>query len=207
MYVPPAFAEEDLRRLHEMMRQHSFATLVSQGSEGPQASHLPFLFDPERGPRGTLLCHMARANPQWRQFGEEAEALVIFQGPHAYISPSWYQTELSVPTWNYVAVHAYGRPKILAEPEEAAQVLGLLTAVHEAHLPQPWSPHRLPADFVRRLLKGIVAFEIEITRLEGKFKLGQNRSAEDRAGVVKALEAEDDPLARAVAQLMGEEPV
>ncbi len=204
MYIPPAFAEDDLHRLHTVMRQYSFATLVTQGSEGLQASHLPFLLDPERGPYGTLLCHMARANPQWRAFGDEGEALVVFQGPHAYISPTWYRTELSVPTWNYVAVHAYGQPKVLTEPERALQVLERLTATYEGGFQRPWFTGRLPADFVRRLLNGIVAFEIEITRLEGKFKLGQNRSAEDRTGVVKALEAEDDPLARAVAHLMGE---
>lgn len=202
MYVPPSFSEEDLGALHAVIREHSFATLVSRGGEGPFASHLPFLLDAEAGRCGTLRGHMARANRQWRDFEAGVEVLVVFQGPHAYISPSWYRTELSVPTWNYVAVHAYGKPRLIEGESAAVELLREMVATYEGSLPQPWSMDRLPADFVDKLVTAIVPFEMEIERLEGKFKLGQNRSDEDRRGVAAALGALNDPAAVAVAGLM-----
>ncbi len=201
MYIPAAFRETRPEMLQALMRQNSFATVVSHGAEGMVASHLPFLLDPERGPQGTLLGHMARANPQWQDFRDEAEVMVIFTGPHAYVSPSWYQAELSVPTWNYAAVHAYGIPTLV---EESAALYGILAAMvrtYEAPLDKPWTLPP-PDDFLSRMMKAIIGFEIRITRLEGKLKLNQNRSSADQESVVAALRHYGDPLGIEVAELM-----
>jgi transcriptional regulator len=200
MYIPAAFRENRLDVLHDLIRQNSFGTVVSHGAEGMVASHLPLLLDSERGPHGTLRGHVARANPHWQEFQDEAEVLVIFTGPHAYISPSWYQAELSVPTWNYAAVHAYGVPR-LVEGDELYGILEAMVRTHEAPLDKPWAL-QLPDDFLSRMMKAIVGFEICITRLEGKLKLGQNRSSADQQGVVEALMRQGDPLGVGVAELM-----
>jgi len=200
MYLPPAFREEDLGRLHGLMREHSFAILVTQDGEAPFATHLPLLLDEARGPLGALRGHVARANPQWRCFSDQ-EALAIFSGPHAYVSPAWYETELSVPTWNYVAVHAYGRVRLLEGEGELDGLLRDLVAEYEAGRPEPWAD-ALPAEYRQGLMQGIVGFELEITRLEGKRKLSQNRSAADRAGVIEGLLGQGTQDATAVAQLM-----
>ena len=165
----------------------------------PFATHLPFLLDSQRGPNGTLLAHMARANPQWHDFNSEQEVLAIFQGPHAYVSPSWYEIELSVPTWNYAAVHAYGIPRIIEDSEELYQLLKILIETHEAQFENPW-PFQLPDDYLQKMMRGIVGFEIEITRLEGKFKLSQNRTASEREIVIAALQ--ESPDTQPVAELM-----
>lgn len=165
-------------------------------------SHLPLLIDREAGPRGTLLGHFARANPQWRHAAGR-EVLVVFTGPHAYISPQWYEAERVVPTWNYIAVHAYGRLELI---EEAAQVRDLLARMvrhYEASRPRPWSLDDQPADFVERLAKQIVAFRIPIERLEGKWKLNQNHPPERRERVIAALAA-GGPDEQAVARTMQE---
>src|SRR5215467_5979107 len=130
MYIPKHFREDDLNTLHSLMRTYSFATLITQHEGIPFASHLPFILDTERGPYGTLLAHMARPNPQWHDLTGEQEVLVIFQGPHAYISPSWYDVELSVPTWNYATVHAYGHPRIIDDQTELLAHLRILIATH-----------------------------------------------------------------------------
>jgi transcriptional regulator len=200
MYIPAAFREDRLDVLHDLIRQNSFGTVVSHGADGMVASHLPLLLDSEPGPHGTLRGHLARANPQWREFQNEQEALVIFTGPHAYISPSWYQAELSVPTWNYAAVHAYGIPR-LVEGDELYAILDAMVRTYEAPLDKPWAL-QLPDDFLSRMMKGIVGFEIPITRLEGKLKLAQNRSNADQQGVVEALMRQGDPLGLQIAQLM-----
>jgi transcriptional regulator len=168
-----------------------------------EASHLPFLLDTERGENGTLIAHVAKGNRQHHHLGS-ATALVIFQGPHAYISPSWYETELAVPTWNYVAVHAYGIPTVFDQPAKVQSYLERLVATYESDLPEPWAVSSLPAEFVQKLMTAIVAFEIPISRIEGKFKLNQNRSAADRQGVVDALTQTGDPLNLQVAALMAE---
>ena len=150
---------------------------------------------------------MARANPQWRHFASGGEALAIFHGPHSYISPSWYQTAPAVPTWNYATVHAYGVPAILSDHERVVSLLRETVSFYEASFQQPW-PGDLPEDYREKLMRGIVAFEIPITRIEGKFKLGQNRSADDIQGVCQTLSPSADPDSRALAQLMlGEVPV
>jgi transcriptional regulator len=145
---------------------------------------------------------MARANTQWRAFAAGTEALVVFQGPHAYISPSWYATELSVPTWNYVVVHAYGEPRLIEEPASVRALLEATTATYESGFPEPWAVDRLPVDFVEKLAGAIVAFEIPITRIEGKFKLGQNRSEADRQGALAGLRRLEDHAALTAAALM-----
>ena len=204
MYIPPAFREEDTAALHEMMRRARFATLVNGTGGEIQATHLPLLLDSERGALGTLRGHVARANPQWRQFVGGSEALAIFLGPHAYVSPNWYETALSVPTWNYVAVHAYGTVRYFDDTEALTALLRETVRIYEYGQLNPWDMDALPVEFVERLAGGIVGFEIEITRLEGKWKLGQNRSEADRRGVAQALSGSDDPLAREVARLMGQ---
>lgn len=199
MYIPKGFREDDILTLHTFMRTYSFATLVTQHEGEPFATHLPVLLDTGRGPHGTLLAHMARANPQWHDFNSAQEVLVIFQGPHAYISPSWYEVELSVPTWNYATVHTYGFPRLIEEREELYTLLKTLIQTHEAQFEKPW-PFQLPGDYMQKMMSGIVGFEIEITRLEGKFKLSQNRSATERENVIASLQESADTLA--VAELM-----
>jgi transcriptional regulator len=203
MYLPKAFDASERARCHALIQAESFATLVTTDETGlPFATHLPVLLDGDRGSLGTLLAHVARPNPQWRHFGPGRPALVVFQGPHAYVSPSWYATHPSVPTWNYVAVHAYGVPRLVEEAAAVKVMLGRLVHTYEAGRPEPWTVESLPVEYVDRMIKGIVAFEIPIDRLEGKAKLSQNRSPEDQARVAAALRADGDGLSRAVADLM-----
>jgi transcriptional regulator len=201
MYIPKAFCEEDLATLHALMQSYSFATLITQHDGVPFASHLPLLLRPEEGPYGTLVGHMARANPQWRDFGTAQEVLVIFQGPHAYVSPSWYEVHPSVPTWNYAVVHAYGMPQLIDDSAALYGILHALVRTYEAPRPQPWA-FDLPADYVHNMMQGIVGFTVRIRRLEGKCKLSQNRPLGDQKRVVTALEKQDDPLSAGVAALM-----
>jgi transcriptional regulator len=199
MYIPTSFREDDIGTLHKLMRENSFATLVTQHEGVPFATHLPFLLDTERNPNGTLLAHMARANPQWHDFENTQEVLVIFQGPHAYVSPSWYEVELSVPTWNYAVVHAYGIPRLIEEDDKLFDLLKSLIETHESRFEKPW-PFQLQDDYLHKMMRGIVGFEIEITRLEGKFKLSQNRTAHERENVIAALQESSHTLP--VAELM-----
>jgi transcriptional regulator len=201
MYIPAPFREDRLDLLHEAMRQHSFATIVSAGTDGLIATHLPLLLDADRGAHGTLVGHVARENPHWRAFDGEQETLAIFQGPHAYISPSWYTTPYAVPTWNYVAVHAYGRPRLVEDDDKLYDIVARLVTTFEEQFDYAWD---LAArrDYAEKLLKNIVGFEMEITRLEGKRKLSQNRSRADQEGVIAGLEGGGDPLGVAVAEIM-----
>jgi len=199
MYIPKAFRKDDLDALYNLIQAYSFATLITQHEGAPFATHLPFILDSKRGPNGTLLAHMARANPQWHDFVSEQEVLVIFQGPHAYVSPFWYEVELSVPTWNYAVVHAYGIPRLIEDGEELYKLLKMLIETHEAQFEKPW-PFQLPDDYLQKMMRGIVGFEIEITRLEGKFKMSQNRTESERETVIAALQESKDTLA--IAELM-----
>ncbi|HVJ54606.1 MAG TPA: FMN-binding negative transcriptional regulator [Aliidongia sp.] len=191
MYMPVQFKEDRVPLLHETIRRIAFGTLVTHGPDGLIASHVPMLIDAESGPYGTLSGHLARPNPQGRQ-AVEGEALAIFLGPDAYISPSLYATKRAsgkvVPTWNYAAIHAYGPLSFYTDPDRLLALVTRLTEVHEAGRAAPWAVSDAPADFVRAQLNGIVGFELPITRLEGKWKMSQNRSAEDRAGVAAGLE-------------------
>lgn len=201
MYVPKHFEITEPAVLHRHMERFSFATLVTVHNGLPFASHLPFMIRPDVGECGLLIAHMARANDQWQDFEQGAEALVIFQGQHAYISPSWYRNEPNVPTWNYLTVHAYGVPRIIDDEARIADLLRELVATNEAQFDEPW-----PMDLSRRYLHGrmraIVMFEIPIGRLEGKFKLNQNHPTENRAAVVAALSASDDAQQREIAAVM-----
>ena len=200
MYQPSAFKIEDFEQIAALIEEHSFATLVTFDGAAPFATHLPLLFDRTRGPFGTLAGHVALGNAQWKHLQSGGEVLALFQGPHAYVSPSWYETELAVPTWNYVAVHAYGTPRLLNDDELAAQLRAMIEKF-ESGFAAPW-PGDLPDDFESKLRLGIVGFEIEIARLEGKNKLSQNRPAADQSGVIAALEASARESDRRVADLM-----
>lgn len=203
MYTPAAFEEKRLEVLHGYMRRYSFALLVTGGG-GLLGSHLPFLLDGARGAFGTLRSHLAVANGQMEAVRAGEEALVIFSGPHAYISPRWYATKLSVPTWNYVAVHAYGRMKVIVEGEGFRKLLEETVATYEAGAAAPWGMGVLPEEMVGKLQGQIVGFEMEITRLEGKVKMNQNRTAADRAGVIAGLKGVGGEMEREVARVMEE---
>ncbi len=198
MYTPKHFAETD-SAAQALMRDHPFATLISSGEGGPTASHLPLILDSSRGPHGTLRGHMARANPQWQSFAGATGVLVIFQGPHAYISPAWYGADQAVPTWNYSAVHAYGTPRVIEAPGAVRALLEDQVALFESGFEQPWDTTGLEEGWLAAMIRGVVAFEIEIARIEAKAKLSQNRPA-DQARVAAALERLDGPLNAAVAR-------
>ncbi|MEJ0018553.1 MAG: FMN-binding negative transcriptional regulator [Acetobacteraceae bacterium] len=194
MYTPPLFREDRLDILHAAIRQAGLATLVTQGTDGLIASHVPVLLDPEPAPNGTLVGHLARPNPQAK--GAVGEALVIFHGPDAYITPSWYATKRDggkvVPTWNYVAIHAYGVPEFFDDAARLREVVTRLTERHETPRAEPWAVTDAPADFIDGMLRGIVGFSIPIARIEGKWKMSQNRPAADRAGVAEGLLADGE---------------
>jgi len=200
MYIPTLFKEENIESLHGLMQAYNFATLITIDNGVPFATHLPFVLDPTRGQFGTLISHMARANPQWQHFTTATEVLVIFQGPHTYISPSSYKSEFSVPTWNYAAVHAYGQPQLIVEQAKIQQVLDNLVSQHETPRAQPWT--FTWSDRHINLTKAIVAFEIAITRLEGKLKLSQNRSPDDQTSVINDLNNSSSRADQAVAKMM-----
>lgn len=201
MWTPRPFRQEDVQTLHALMRRHNFAVLFSQADGRPYATHLPFMIDENRGPYGTLVGHMARANPHWKRFDDATQVLVVFQGPHAYISPSWYEDQVTVPTWNYAAVHAYGIPRLIHEPERLRPMVGELTRLHETAVGSTWDLDQAKP-VMDTELKAIVGFEIPIDRLEGKYKFNQNRSRADQEGVIRALERATDPLERDVAAIM-----
>ena len=200
MYKPTAFAEINVRTLHSAIERYSFATLVSSSATGIEASHLPLLLDRQGGQYGTLIGHMARANSQWRAAAGQ-EILAIFSGPHAYISPTWYAAPSTVPTWNYVAVHATGCLQLVEDPQELLKMVRDFVTHYECNMPQPWSIDA-PADFLDNLVRQIVGFRIEITRLEGKWKLNQNHPPERRERVVAALRSQGDENSVAIAELM-----
>jgi transcriptional regulator len=188
MYLPAAFEVTDLARCAEVVRRWPLATWATVVDGLPCVNHVPFHLDPTRGPNGTLIGHVARANPVWRQPGP---AVLAFVGPQAYVSPSWYpskaRTHQVVPTWNYAVVHAHGTPQAIEDPERLHAIVSRLTDAHEAGREAPWAVDDAPADYVQKMLGAIVGIEIPVERWVGKFKLSQNRSAEDRAGVEAGL--------------------
>ena len=201
MYLPKSFEVTDSNKLADVLNRFSFATLITTAEGVPFATHLPILHRPQSGTAGVLIGHVARANPQWQHFANSTESLAIFSGPHAYVSPTWYATELAVPTWNYIAVHAYGVPRIIDDEAWLVTLLDEMVQRYESNRPQPW-PNQLPEDFRRNLLKSIVGFEMPISRIEGKFKLSQNRPEQDRNNVVRELSGSSNPEARAVGDWM-----
>jgi transcriptional regulator len=205
MYIPTQFRIEDLPEIHAAMRATRLASLVTMGAEGLMATPLPMMLDPADGPFGTLHAHVAKANPQWRTSGA-GEGMVIFSGPDAYVSPSLYPSKQRdgkvVPTWNYVAVHAYGIPEFFEDAVPLLDVVRRLTDLHEGKRADPWAVSDAPESFIQSQLKGIVGVRLRITRLEGKRKVSQNRQPEDRAGVKAGLGASDSLDDRAIADMV-----
>lgn len=204
MYTPGHFRVENRADITAVIRANRFATLVTTGQNGLAASHLPFLYEESSGPHGKLIAHMARANEQWRDFSASVDVLVIFQGEHGYISPTWLATQPSVPTWNYEIVHAYGTPQLVEDGERVADLLDATVRAYEPGDSSYQTKH-LPAGYVEKMSKAIVAFEIPVTRLEAKFKLSQNRSRQDVQGVIQALEKSNDPSSLRLAASMRRE--
>ncbi|MGE8065759.1 FMN-binding negative transcriptional regulator [Pseudomonas sp. NPDC089569] len=206
MYTPKAFAIDDLAQLHELILATRLAILVTHGEHGLQASHVPVLLHREQGPNGTLYGHLAKANPQWKDLRDGAEALLIFSGADAYVSPGFYPSKAEhgkvVPTWNYVAVHAYGRAETFSDGGRLLDIVSTLTDRHESGRDKPWKVDDAPADYIDGMLKAIVGFAIPIDRLEGKRKLSQNRSPADIAGVREGLAASPDVNDQTLAHLM-----
>ncbi len=195
MHIPEHFRLEDRAQIHDIARRYDFALLVTTQGGVPQASHLPLIFDAGQGAEGTILGHMARGNPQWRDFAALAdsgsESMAVFQGPHAYISPTWYGGEGSrVPTWNYVALHAYGLPRVIEDPGAVRALLERLVETQEAERMTPWRMDSQSENYLAGMMRGIVAFEMPVTRLEAKAKLSQNREPEAALGAAAGLEQE-----------------
>lgn len=205
MYIPPAFKDDDVESIRATIRDARLANLVTATAEGPIATPLPLFLDETEGERGVLYGHIAKANPQWR-LPPIGEALAIFMGAEAYVTPSWYATKREtgkvVPTWNYVAVHAYGRVEFFEEPERLLEVVTRLTNKQEKPRAEPWAVADAPSDFIAAQLRAIVGVRIPVLRLEGKRKMSQNRPEADRIGVVAGLASSENPQDREVAPLI-----
>jgi transcriptional regulator len=209
MYIPPLFREEDRTTLHALIRGTGLAMLVSNGRDGlPEISYLPLLLDESDGAHGSLLGHLARANPHWKSLAETPRATAIFNGADAYISPGWYPTKQvhhkHVPTWNYEVVHAVCRVEVFDDPERLRDVVVRLTGRYESGRADPWTIDQAPADYIEAMLKAIVGVKLQIEELRGKRKLSQNRVPEDRQGVRDALAASSDPGDQGVLRSMRE---
>jgi len=200
MYLPRHYAVTDRRRLHDFIKDNGFGILFSGAGPELVASHLPFILDEATGKQGTLLAHMARANRQWRHAAGQP-VLVVFQGPHTYVSPTWYQEAETVPTWNYVAVHVYGTLRVVRDQQRLQRIVELTTDYYESSQPQPWQAE-FTSEYSQRMLKRISVFEIEIQKIQGKWKLNQNHTAERRQRVVNVLKTMSDDNSREVAALM-----
>jgi transcriptional regulator len=205
MYIPASFQQPDTSALHDFIQQHSFGVLVTSPDDTAggalNASHLPLLLDRSCSPNGRLIGHMAKANDQW-QAADNARVLVIFSGPHAYISPRWYSAQNVVPTWNYVAVHASGTLKLIEDPDRLVKIIRETVNTYEKLLKTPWSLDQPAPEFIDRLLPAIVGFEIDIDVLEGKWKLSQNHDADRRAGVIIGLNETGNTQDAEIATLM-----
>ncbi|UUY09543.1 FMN-binding negative transcriptional regulator [Pseudomonas sp. J452] len=206
MYIPKAFAVSELAELHGLIEHSGVASVISHGEQGLQASHLPLLLVPGEGEFGTLYGHFARANPQWRALADGAEVLVVFQGAEAYVSPSFYPAKAEhgkvVPTWNYQAVHAHGRAELFDERERLLALVSALSVKHEQRRERPWAVSDAPADYIDSMLRAIVGFALPISRIEGSFKLSQNKNAADFAGVRDGLAASPQESERCLAECM-----
>ncbi|HEX7812490.1 MAG TPA: FMN-binding negative transcriptional regulator [Burkholderiales bacterium] len=200
IYIPKPFAEQGTGRLHALIRERNFGTLISHGANGIEVSHLPFLLD---AGRNVLRAHMARGNPQWQSLQPGTEVVAVFHGPHHYVSPSWYANHPSVPTWNYAVVHVTGNPRLIDDPGQLESLVRDLVDQHEALSPAPWRMD-LPPEYLGKMISGIVGFEIDIAGIEGKFKLSQNRPAADAPLVAEALEKIGSEDARGIAAMMRE---
>jgi transcriptional regulator len=197
MYIPSAFEINDRAMIYDFMEKNSFSILFSQTKGTPFATHLPIILDREND---CLYGHMAKANPHWKDI--EGEVLVVFNGPQTYISPSWYETNQAVPTWNYVAVHVYGKFELIEDGNELMKILKKSVSIYESSMPHPWDMQKVDSEFIDNLSKGIVGFKIKITKTEGKWKLSQNHSMERQQRVIKALECQGDDNSKQIAELM-----
>jgi transcriptional regulator len=206
MYQPAHHREDRLEVQHALIRSFPLGTLVTSSPSGLIANHIPFLIDPAASKLGTLTAHVARANPQWRDFEPSSEALVVFRGGESYITPSWYETKREtgkvVPTWNYAVVHAYGAITVRDDANWLRRHIAELTAFNERGRAEPWAVTDAPDAFIGAMVRGIVGIEIEIARIEGKWKVSQNRPEPDRRGVVEGLRAEASAPARDMAELV-----
>lgn len=206
MYTPDHFREDRIPVLHGAIREIGLGALVTAGAPGLEATHLPMLIEPAPAPLGSLIGHMARANPQWKNTAAGGQVLAIFTGPHTYVTPSWYaskaETGKVVPTWNYIAVHAYGDVEFFDERARLRAHVSRLTDAHESARANPWAVSDAPADYIEKMLGAIIGFTVSITRLEGKWKMSQNRSPQDRAGVVVGLQREGGAARNAIAEIM-----
>ena len=207
MYHPPLFSEQDPEELQRILRAHPLGVLVMHLDGAFEANHVPFLFDPARGPHGTLVAHVARAHGVWGRVPAGAEVLVVFQGAQGYISPSWYPSKHEhhrhVPTWNYEVVHAHGRVRVIDDATYVRGVVARLTREHEASLPNPWKMGDAPADYLDEQLQHILGIEVEVTRMEGKRKLSQNRDDRDFASTVEHVEAHGNHALAAAMRRLG----
>jgi transcriptional regulator len=208
VYIPPHFREDRIDVLHDAIRSAGPATLISMTPDGLFASHAPLLLDPEPAPFGTLIGHLAKANPHVRLADPAVQTLVIFQGPNGYITPSYYAAKKEhgkvVPTWNYVAIHAYGRLEVFDDPALLLDVVTRLTDRHESPRAAPWAVSDAPPDFVQGMLRGIVGIRLPISRLEGKIKMSQNRPGADQSGVIDGLRLDgQEDMAEAVVTAIG----
>jgi transcriptional regulator len=201
MYTPSSFRVDDLATLHPFMERHSFATLCSSTGGELEATHLPLLLDREITPHGRLVGHLARPNEQWKR-AAGSRVMAIFAGPHAYVSPTWYESNETVPTWNYAAVHAYGVLTLIKDESRLREIVRRTVDVYERSMPRPWSMDDASPQYLDKMLLGIVGFEVVIDRIEGKWKLNQNHPVERREKVIRALSATGRPADAAVAALM-----
>lgn len=196
MYIPPHFAEQRPEELHRLMRAHPLGMLVTHAANGLDANHIPFELEPGEGPHGTLRGHVARNNPVWREVADGSDVLVVFRGPEGYVSPNWYPTKheahRAVPTWNYAVVHAHGTLAIRDDERYVRGVVARLTRTHEAPETKPWRMGDSAPDFIDQMVAAIVGIEVRIARIEGKFKLGQNREMRDREGAAAGLRGRGD---------------
>jgi transcriptional regulator len=207
VYIPKHYEKSDLAELHALIDEHPLGTWVTVGGDsGLVANHIPFLIDSQQGEFGTLVGHVARANPIWRSLAAGNESLVIFQGPDAYVSPSWYASKMEhgkvVPTWNYAAVHAHGSARAFDEHASLMSLVERLSAKHESGRADPWKVSDAPADYIARRLEAIVGIEIPIRRIEGKWKVSQKELPPDRRGIAAGLEAQAQPGSAAMARLV-----
>lgn len=211
MYQPSHHREDDLGVQHALIRDHPLGLLITAGSEGLEANPVPFVLDPDGGPKGRLRGHIARANRQWRDADTAIDALVVFQGPNAYVTPSWYATKAQtgkvVPTWNYAIVQAHGTLRITQDPSWLRAQIEALTGAQEAEAAEPWHVSDAPRPYVDAMIRGIVGLEIAIIRIDGKWKVSQNRPEADRVGVVKGLRDAGGPDQLAMANLVEDAPL
>lgn len=197
MYIPASFRENRIERLHDLIVKHPLGLLITHGDNGLEASTIPFLLYSDEGKHGILRAHLAKANPHWSSLAGDVECLVVFQGVDGYVTPSWYpskaETHKVVPTWNYATVQVWGHAAVIEDEAWLRRQLDDLTTLHEMSRPQPWSISDAPTDFIAAQIKAIVGIEIPIDRIDGKWKMSQNRDDADREGVIAGMRSETDP--------------